>query len=155
MSDRTILKDAETGRIVSQAYAEAHPDTTYAATIATPDRLTEALDAIEAAGWDWTLNFHREPERMPVGTHRYELEAWRQPAGYLRLGGPTKPEAAEAVLAAIADLSEPEPEPAEEPVTPEVVSADPLDVVVSDEVEPVDADVPVVEPIVNDNEGRV
>lgn len=147
MTDRTITKDADSGQFVSADYAAEHPDTTYTQPVATPDRLSEALDGIEAAGWDWTLYFHREPERMPVGTHRYELEAWRQPAGYLRLGGSTKPEAAEAVLAAIVDLSESEPEPVDEPVASELTNADPLDSVVIDEVRSAGDDVPVVEPV--------
>lgn len=144
MTDRTITKDAGSGQFVSADYAAEHPDTTYTQPGATPDRLSEALDGIEAAGWDWTLYFHREPEKLPSGTHRYELEAWRQPAGYLRLGGPTKPEAAEAVLAALADL----PEPVEEPVEPGPANADSLDGVVVDErVGSTNDDLPVVEPV--------
>lgn len=123
MTDEThVLKDAGSGQFVSAKYAEANPNTTYVATITAPDRLSEALDGIEAAGWDWTLYFHRDPHRLPVGTHRYELEAWRQPVGTLRLGGPTKREAAEAVLAAIADLPpEPDPEPVDDAPPGDVV----------------------------------
>lgn len=120
--DRTVIKHALSGEFVSQTYAEANPGTTYAMPIHAPDRLSEALDGIEAAGWDWTLYFHREPHKLPVGTHRYELEAWRQPAGTLRLGGPTKREAAEAVLAAIADLPPmPDPEPVDDAPVGDVV----------------------------------
>lgn len=122
MTTSHVIKDAASGEFVSATYAEANPDTTYVATIAEPDRLTEALDGIEAAGWDWTLYFYRNPERMTAGTHRYELEVWRQPVGYLRLGGPTKRAAAEAVLAALADLPAPaQPEPVEDVLPGDVV----------------------------------
>ncbi len=120
----TRSRDAGNGQFVTEDYAQDHPETTIheTATITAPDRLSEALDGIEAAGWDWTLYFHREPHKLPVGTHRYELEAWRQPAGTLRLGGATKREAADAVLAAIADLPPmPEPEPADDAPVGDVV----------------------------------
>ncbi len=111
MTARTVIKEAGLGRFVSADYAEANPETTYEQPVKEPDHLAIVLDDIESAGWDWTLYFYREPSLMPTGTQRYELEAWTHPVGYVRQGGRTARDAAQAALTAIGEQPEPVPFP--------------------------------------------
>lgn len=111
MTTRKVIKEAGLGRFVSADYAAEHPNTTYEQPVSELDHLAIVLDDIETAGWDWTLYFYREPSLMPAGTQRYELEAWRQPVGYVRQGGRTVRDAAHAALTAIGEQPDPVPSP--------------------------------------------
>lgn len=42
MSERKVARDARTGRFVTLAYAEEHPETTVVETIAYPERKEQA-----------------------------------------------------------------------------------------------------------------